>query len=171
MSADPVHNAYIATLKEKYRSALADEKAALEQLEGARRRKEIYASTLREERIDLRAILGPIEGTYTISGKPYLFQHLHAGENGSAANNGETGILSDTHAVYLAIRKHLNTGFSFEEIAKLSTDNGYPLTAEEAKKVFWKQQNEKRMTRRDGKVFLTKEGEAFNKFRVQKHAS
>jgi hypothetical protein len=160
------HQTYIATLKEKYKTALVDEHTALESLDGARRRKEIYASTLKEEGIDPRIVENTVS-TYRIKlggTATHLFAYPVSNGNGVP----ETP-LSDTHAVYIAIRKHGNTGMTFGEVAKLSTELGYELTAEQVKKAFWKQQNEKRMRREGEKVFLTKEGEAFTKFRVQKH--
>lgn len=151
---------YISTLKEKYRIALADESEALEQLEGARRRKEIYASTLREEGVDPRIVESTV-ATYRIK-TGQLFSYT----NGTNGNGNTEKPLSDTHAVYIAIRKHGNTGFSFGELAKFSTELGHPLTEEDVKKVFWKQKIEERMTKQDDKVYLTKDGETFNRFRA-----
>jgi hypothetical protein len=152
------YDTYIATLKKKYLTAIEDEKHALEILEGAKRRKDIYASTLKEEGVDMRLLQSEAQLRVL---DPQLFP-----TNG---NGIKAAPLSDTHAVYLAIRKQGNTGLTFEEIAKVSTDDGFPLSAETAKKVYWKQAGDKRMTKgTDGKVYLTKEGENCNKFRVQK---
>jgi hypothetical protein len=76
--------------------------------------------------------------------------------------------VTSTHLVYLVIRKHGNVGYLPAELEKLAEEEGYGLTANEASKVYWKQATLKRMEKKDGKIFITKEGEKVTKFRVQR---
>jgi hypothetical protein len=87
------------------------------------------------------------------------------------SNNGmlPTKPVNSTHLVYLLMRQHGNAGFTAAELEAFGREVGYDLPEKEVMRVFWKQNTAKRMEKTtDGKLKLTKEGEKFNKFRVQK---
>jgi hypothetical protein len=170
MAMDATSISYLETLKDKYSAALKDEREALEALEGARRRKSVYGDTLSEEGVDVAALASANGNVlrYTITAGRRV-QALFDPDYIAPSNGLRVDPLSDTHAVYILMRKYGNVGFTIGELKKYGDLEGYDLTEKTIKNTFWKQLNQGRMERVDGgKIRLTKEGETFNKFRPPK---
>jgi hypothetical protein len=164
--SDELENSYIDTLKQKYLKALRDMRDAVRLGRDAERRRDVYGSTLKEEGEELPSLT---DDRTALLFPPDTFQH---GESESSANGNGHDVkpLSDTHALYLTIRKFGNKGYTFRDLANLTELAGYNLSEERVQKIYWKQVREERMRKTaDGKVFLTPDGEVFNRFRVPKY--
>ena len=159
MATTPSNDPYIQTLKEKFLSARRDAISALEMLKGARRREEIYGETLKAEGVNT-ATLG----------------NGHAPSSSDIfALSGQIDIpvpekpLSGNHALQLIMKAHGNVGFTFGDLKRHSDEMSYGLTEKDIRSIYWRLLAKKMVEKLpDGKIRLTKKGEEFNRFRMQK---
>lgn len=166
MNQNTSDNPYIDGLWERYKKAVAEEKKQLKVIETARgalgdakARKDRYAQSLRDEGEQVNAEQPKPKrarpATVFISTKP--------------SQNGHVVPKSDTHAVFLLMRKNHNDPATLEELEELARQEDYSLTLEDINRVVWKQITRKYMQRsQDGRFNQTEDGEKFNSFRQQK---
>jgi len=159
-------NPYLDGLKQRYNKALSDEKkqtraieSAREALTEAKARRARYALALRDEGVDVE-----VE-----TAKPKT-RTIYISTDESPSPNGHVKPLSETHAVFLLMRKHGNVGFDSKELAGYAKDEGYDdLTEERIRLVLWKQMGRGLIEKMDdGRFRQTETGVDFNGFRKQK---
>ena len=162
-SSDPAHNFYIETLKRKYLAARNDVDAAVELLNGARHRLEVYGETLKAEGLDL--------AVYDNAPRPET-PELWPSTSDSGRNGHSEKPINATHAMHLLMKRHGNVGFTLREIKRLSDDAKYGLIEKTIRNTWWRQLGKGLMERVPGggqlKIRLTKEGEQFDRFRIAK---
>jgi hypothetical protein len=158
-------NPFVRGLEDRFRQATLDERGLVEDYErlsralaDLRETKKLCAALLRKEGVD--------PDTIEVGIDPAVARAMHDQEKVQTASNGQSGPLNATHAVYLVMRKHDNSGLMPEEVVTGSVEMGMKLSYQEVNKVIWTQTMKKRMEKlEDGRVRLTPEGETFNNFR------
>lgn len=90
------------------------------------------------------------------------------GPNRESTNGHSSAPINNTHAVFMAMKKHNNEGFTPEGLAELTQSEDFKLTVTDVSKVFWRQTqpDKKNMEKlEDGRVRLTPKGLKVMKFR------
>jgi len=152
---------YIETLKDKYKAALREEETAIDLLNGARRRREVYAQTLREEGVDVAQMNGFKQSS----------EHLDFDSQITRLDILADRPVSGAHAFHLILKSNQNAGMTFKEMKRYSDKERYELSEKALRNIFWRQHGKgfvERVPEDNTKVRLTQKGLKFDKFRVQK---
>src|SRR5262249_49413581 len=149
--------------EEKYRAAYDKASAALSK---ARQERNLLGQLLESRGVDPASVAQLVPAAEM----PLLELPRQAEVETPASINGHLPIqpLSNTHAVFLLMKKYGNAGFTANQLQGYAKKAELGLTTDDVTKVFWRQMAKKTMERTEiGGFRLSAKGLRVNKFRRQ----